>query len=152
MHGNESTQEIPDLIDFFQEKADKRESMTHLFFSLLPSALIRLHDTLVCLAKFNESVALEAEYDLVSLPSTIQSKNLLTGGFQLRLSVLNSTKTAYSAFLLEADSFFENYSFNPNTASSSNGHSNRFCFQVYLKVSKGRTSYGLCTIHCALSC
>lgn len=138
MHGNESTQETPDLIDFLQEKTDKKENMARMSFSLLPSALIRLHDTLICLAKFNESVALEAEYDLVSLSSVIQSKNLLTGRFQLRLSVLNSTKTAYSAFVLEADSFFEDYSFNPNTASSSNGHSNRFCFQVYLKVSKGR--------------
>ena len=53
--------------------------MAHLSFSLLPNALIRLHDALICLAKFSESVALEAEYDLVSLSTTIQSKkNILT--------------------------------------------------------------------------
>lgn len=113
--------------------------MAHLSFSLLPNALIRLHDALICLAKFSESVALEAEYDLVSLSTTIQSKkNILTEGFQLRLSVLDSTKTAYSAFALEADSFFENYSFSLNTASSSNGRSIRFSCQLYLKVGKGR--------------
>ena len=67
MHGNESTQETPDLIDFLQEKTDKKENMARMSFSLLPNALIRLHDTLICLAKFNESVALEAEYDLARL-------------------------------------------------------------------------------------
>lgn len=40
--------------------------MAALSFSLLPSALIRLHDALTCLSKFNESVSIEAEYDLVS--------------------------------------------------------------------------------------
>lgn len=43
--------------------------MTQLSFSLSPGALIRLHDALICLSKFNESVALEAEYDLVNLLS-----------------------------------------------------------------------------------
>ena len=41
--------------------------MTHLTFSLSPAALVRLHDALICLAKFNESVSIEAEYDLVRL-------------------------------------------------------------------------------------
>lgn len=45
--------------------------MAHLSFSLLPDALVRLHDVLTCLAKFDESVALEAEYDLVSLLNRI---------------------------------------------------------------------------------
>ena len=39
---------------------------TSLSFSLSPPALIRLHEALICLAKFNESVSIEAEYDLVS--------------------------------------------------------------------------------------
>ena len=39
---------------------------TTLSFSLSPSALFQLHDVLTCLAKFNESVSIEAEYDLVS--------------------------------------------------------------------------------------
>ncbi|BCR88017.1 putative DNA repair protein rad9 [Aspergillus chevalieri] len=104
--------------------------MAHLSFSLAPASLVRLHEALTCLVKFNESVALEAEYDL------------------LRLSVLNSTKTAYSAFVLEADSFFENYTFSPSSdissASRSNRRPDRFCCQIYLKallsVFKGRTS------------
>lgn len=40
--------------------------MATLSFSLVPAALIRLHDALICLSKFNESVFIEAEYDLVS--------------------------------------------------------------------------------------
>jgi cell cycle checkpoint control protein RAD9A len=39
---------------------------TTLSFSLSPPALFRLHDALTCLSKFNESVSIEAEYDLVS--------------------------------------------------------------------------------------
>lgn len=39
--------------------------MAHLSFSLAPASLVRLHEALTCLVKFNESVALEAEYDLV---------------------------------------------------------------------------------------
>jgi cell cycle checkpoint control protein RAD9A len=39
--------------------------MATLSFSLDPPALLRLHDVLSCLAKFNESVSIEAEYDLV---------------------------------------------------------------------------------------
>lgn len=41
--------------------------MATLSFSLAPSALVRLHDALTCLAKFSETVSIEAEYDLVSL-------------------------------------------------------------------------------------
>lgn len=39
--------------------------MPTLSFSLLPDALHQLHDALVCLSKFYDSVAIEAEYDLV---------------------------------------------------------------------------------------
>jgi cell cycle checkpoint control protein RAD9A len=39
--------------------------MATLSFSLEPPALFRLHDALVCLTKFNESVSIEAEYDMV---------------------------------------------------------------------------------------
>ncbi|KAF5857719.1 hypothetical protein ETB97_005391 [Aspergillus alliaceus] len=97
--------------------------MVSLAFSLAPEALYQLHDALTCLAKFHETVAIEAEFD------------------QLRLSVLNSTKTAYAAFLFEADVFFESYSFDMPKASG-NVRSDRYCFQLYLKallsVFKGR--------------
>jgi hypothetical protein len=39
--------------------------MTSLSLSLGPAALVRLHDVLICLAKFSETVAIEAEPDLV---------------------------------------------------------------------------------------
>ena len=40
--------------------------MVALSFSLAPEALYQLHDALTCLAKFHETVAIEAEFDLVS--------------------------------------------------------------------------------------
>ncbi|RAL11605.1 putative DNA repair protein rad9 [Aspergillus homomorphus CBS 101889] len=67
--------------------------MASLSFSLSPEAIYQLHDALMCLGKFGDSVSFEAEFDL------------------LRLSVLNITKTAYAAFVFEADKFFESYSF-----------------------------------------
>lgn len=39
--------------------------MTKLSFTISPAALVRLHNALTCLSKFNESVSIEAEYDLV---------------------------------------------------------------------------------------
>ncbi|KAG2413670.1 hypothetical protein HFD88_002859 [Aspergillus terreus] len=98
--------------------------MATLSFSLAPEALFQLHDALICLAKFHETVAIEAEYDV------------------LRLSVLNSSKTAYSAFVFDSDSFFESFSF--GVASGRNPHPDKFCCEIYLKallsVFKGRTS------------
>ncbi|QMW47335.1 hypothetical protein G4B11_010814 [Aspergillus flavus] len=101
--------------------------MVALSFSLAPEALYQLHDALTCLAKFYETVAIEAEFDL------------------LRLSVLNSTKTAYAAFVFESDTFFESYSFDMPRGSraSRTGRPDRFCCQLYIKallsVFKGRT-------------
>lgn len=45
--------------------------MTTLSFALAPQALIQLHDALICLAKFDETVVIEAEYDLVGIPQFI---------------------------------------------------------------------------------
>ena len=42
-------------------------AMTSLTLSLAPPALIRLHDVLICLSKFSDTVAIEAEHDLVRL-------------------------------------------------------------------------------------
>lgn len=55
---------------------------------------------------------------------------------KLRLSALNSTKTGYSAFVFEADKYFENYSFviSKEGPASRNVRSDRFCCQIYLKV------------------
>lgn len=63
---------------------------------------------------------------------------------QLRLSALNSTKTAFASFACDKEVFFEAYSFNvrrgsrasyqhQSTGSSASG--DRFYCQIYLKVS-----------------
>lgn len=50
--------------------------------------------------------------------------------------MLNSTKTAYSAFVFEADGFFESYSFGRvrNGSSSRTAHPDKFSCQVLIKV------------------
>ncbi|KAL6234623.1 hypothetical protein BDW75DRAFT_160531 [Aspergillus navahoensis] len=97
--------------------------MTTLFFSLLPQALSQLHDALGCLAKYSDTVGIEAEYDL------------------FRLSALNSSRTAYSAFVFEAENFFEVYEFR---MSGNNIGPRKFSCEVYLKallsVFVGRTN------------
>lgn len=64
-------------------------------------------------------------------------------GIQLRLSVLNSTKTAYAAFVFESDTFFESYSFDMPRGSraSRTGRPDRFCCQLYIKVRTSATSH-----------
>ncbi|GAM37014.1 DNA repair protein [Talaromyces pinophilus] len=101
--------------------------MPNLSFSLKPSALLQLHDALVCLSKFNESVSIEAEYDL------------------LRLSTLNTAKTAYASFVLDSGKFFSKYSFSARggqQSSSGQRYVDKFACQMYLKallsVFKGR--------------
>ncbi|KAL4880464.1 Rad9-domain-containing protein [Aspergillus karnatakaensis] len=89
--------------------------MPTLSFSLLPGSLQRLQDTLACLAKFSDTVAIEAEHDM------------------LRLSGLNISKTAYSAFVFEADTFFERYEFGLARRSRSSG-AGKFSCQVLLKA------------------
>ncbi|OQD75386.1 hypothetical protein PENDEC_c007G06151 [Penicillium decumbens] len=92
--------------------------MSSLTLSLAPPALVRLHDVLTCLAKFSDTVAIEAEHDL------------------LRLSALNSTKTAFASFVCEKESFFEAYSFNvrKNVRSSNGTAGDRFYCQILLKA------------------
>ncbi|KAJ5172639.1 Rad9/Ddc1 [Penicillium capsulatum] len=92
--------------------------MTTLSLSLAPPALVRLHDTLICLAKFSDTVAIEAEPEL------------------LRLSALNSTKTAFASFACLKESFFEAYSFDVqrNDRSSHQQGPERFYCQIYLKA------------------
>ncbi|KAJ5569730.1 uncharacterized protein N7459_009160 [Penicillium hispanicum] len=93
--------------------------MTSLTLSLAPLALVRLHDALICLAKFSDTVAIEAEHDL------------------LRLSALNSTKTAFASFVCEKEQFFESYSFSMRRDGRSSYQSqgrDRFYCQILLKA------------------
>ncbi|KAJ5725528.1 Rad9/Ddc1 [Penicillium malachiteum] len=93
--------------------------MTSLKLSLAPPALVRLHDALICLAKFSDTVAIEAENDL------------------LRLSALNTTKTAFASFVCEKDAFFESYEFSINRSNRTSFQSqggDRFDCQILLKA------------------
>ncbi|KAJ5882054.1 Rad9/Ddc1 [Penicillium soppii] len=91
--------------------------MTSLILSLDPPALVKLHDALICLAKFSDTVAIEAEPTI------------------LRLSALNSTKTGFASFAFEKEVFFESYSFHSaSDGRSGNVSMDRFFCQIYLKA------------------
>ncbi|KKZ66664.1 hypothetical protein EMCG_00227 [[Emmonsia] crescens] len=104
--------------------------MTSLSFTLLPVALLQLHDVLICLSKFNESVSIEAEKSF------------------LRFSALNSTKSAYASFKFDASTFFSQYMFVGlrRTASGPEARSvaDKLTCQIYIKallsVFRGRAS------------
>ncbi|KAJ5143816.1 Rad9/Ddc1 [Penicillium bovifimosum] len=90
--------------------------MTSLSLSLSPPALVQLHDALICLSKFSETVSIEAEPDL------------------LRLSALNSTKTGFASFAFEKEVYFQSYSF--EAGGDGRGVSmDRFFCQIYIKAS-----------------
>jgi cell cycle checkpoint control protein RAD9A len=112
--------------------------MSSLTLSLAPPALVRLHDVLICLSKFSDTVAIEAEHDLVWFLQFRNSKKfLLMYHVKLRLSALNSTKTAFASFVCEKESFFEAYSFNVRRdvrSSSGSTAGDRFYCQILLKV------------------
>ncbi|KIX02400.1 uncharacterized protein Z518_08341 [Rhinocladiella mackenziei CBS 650.93] len=74
--------------------------MPTLWFSVGPSGVAYFHDLLICLAKFDEDVSLEA-----------------TSQF-LRISSLNISKTAHAAFTL-SPSFFNKYHFSPGPRNAS---------------------------------
>ncbi|KAJ5776837.1 hypothetical protein N7520_000083 [Penicillium odoratum] len=93
--------------------------MTSLTFTLDPDAMVRMHDAFVCLAKFSDTVALEAEQGL------------------LRMSALNSTKTAFASFVLDKEEFFQEYDFSVSKTSGFSFHSedgDRFYCQIMIKV------------------
>ncbi|KAK5118044.1 hypothetical protein LTR62_004090 [Meristemomyces frigidus] len=99
--------------------------MAVLSFSLTPEATGRVHDALVCLAKFGEYVAIEARAE------------------KLTITALNLSKTAYAAFALEAVSFFAEYQYD---GSGSAKRGDRFTCQLLNKalqsVFKARGSDG----------
>ncbi|KAL2383149.1 hypothetical protein RJZ90_002840 [Blastomyces dermatitidis] len=96
--------------------------MTSLSFTLLPDALLQLHDVLICLAKFNENVSIEAEESF------------------LRFSALNLTKSAYASFKFDASTFFSQYMFvgSGRIASGSGRRSaaDKLTCQLYIKTYK----------------
>ncbi|KAK5718637.1 hypothetical protein LTR15_008370 [Elasticomyces elasticus] len=95
--------------------------MTVLSFSLTPEATGCLYDALVCLAKFGETVALEARND------------------KLTVTALNLSKTAYAAFALDAKTFFIDYDFSASSNTSAKT-ADRFTCQLLNKVSEHAVS------------
>ncbi|GAM90518.1 hypothetical protein ANO11243_085620 [Dothideomycetidae sp. 11243] len=67
--------------------------MTILNCSISPDSVNRIHDLLVCLAKFGETVGIEARPD------------------KFTFTALNVSRTAYAAFSLDAGTFFLSYDF-----------------------------------------
>ncbi|WPH02781.1 Rad9-domain-containing protein [Acrodontium crateriforme] len=102
--------------------------MTVLSFSLTPDATGRMYELLVCLAKFGDSVSLEARSEKAS---------------PLTITALNLSRTAYASFALDAKTFFISYDFQA-TSSLKNG--DRFTCQLLNKalqsVFKSRANEG----------
>ncbi|KAK0508589.1 hypothetical protein JMJ35_008865 [Cladonia borealis] len=101
--------------------------MHTLSFTLTLEGVVRVHDAVLCLAKFSEVVSLEARKD------------------RLVLTALNSSKSAYASFSLDRNVFFEKYSFSPILTKGQNATDiteSRFTCQLYnkalLSVFKGR--------------
>jgi cell cycle checkpoint control protein RAD9A len=97
--------------------------MAVLSFSLSPESTGRIYELLICLAKFGESVAIEARTE------------------KLTIIALNLSRTAYASFSLDAKSFFINYDFNGKPAVKGG---DRFTCQLLNKalqsVFKGRAN------------
>ncbi|KAF1932643.1 DNA repair protein Rad9 [Didymella exigua CBS 183.55] len=94
--------------------------MTVLNFTLTPEAASKVHDLLVCLGKFSETVAVEARRE------------------RFTFTALNSSKSAYCAVTLDGKQFFSEYECIPDAG----GADGRFTCSMYTKallsVFKGR--------------
>lgn len=116
--------------------------MAVLSFSLTPEATGRVYELLICLAKFGETVSLEARSGKVRIArEKKETIAIITDTSQLTLTALNSSRTAYASSSLDARQFFISYEFNANDASSAG---DRFTCQLYNKalqsVFKGGTA------------
>ncbi|KXL50958.1 hypothetical protein M433DRAFT_149219 [Acidomyces richmondensis BFW] len=96
--------------------------MAILSFSLSPEATAKIYESLLCLAKFGESVSIEARSE------------------KLTITALNLSRTAYASFTLDATKFFVDYNFSPVNSRVKGG--DRFTCQLLNKplqsVFKGR--------------
>ena len=110
---------------------------TTLNFTLLPEAVVRLHDIVVCLGRFSESVSIEARRNRVchhTPPFGYTCTHSCLS--QLSLTALNSSKSAYASFTLDSQVFFSKYHFtssHPNQTRPT-GLDGRFTCQLYNKV------------------
>ena len=111
--------------------------MAILNFTISPESLGRFHDSLVCLGKFSESVAIEATQDKV---------RILYGWWahidhfsQLVLTALNSSKSAYASFTLVGNKFFSKYQYRPPKSATQTKE--KFTCKIYNKVSQRVTTF-----------
>ncbi|CAN9142502.1 hypothetical protein CC77DRAFT_1017290 [Alternaria alternata] len=86
--------------------------MVTLNFTLTPEAASKIHDLLVCLGKFSETVAIEARRE------------------KFTFTALNSSKSAYGAITLDGRQFFANYKCVPTHG----GPDGRFTCSMYTKA------------------
>ena len=98
---------------------------------LSPEHVSRIHDVLICLAKFDENIGLEASKDKVT---EISIHLLITSDLnQLTLSALNSSKTSSASFIFSSDTFFQTYRF-VSDSRLPNGVEAHFTCRILAKV------------------
>ncbi|KAL5118043.1 hypothetical protein ACEQ8H_004029 [Pleosporales sp. CAS-2024a] len=86
--------------------------MVVLNFTLTPEAASKIHDILVCLGKFNETVAIEAKRE------------------KFTFTALNTTQSAYAVVALDSKQFFASYECVP----SPGGPDGRFTCSMHTKA------------------
>ncbi|KAL3425603.1 hypothetical protein PVAG01_02394 [Phlyctema vagabunda] len=95
--------------------------MAILNFTLNPESLGKLHDALVCLGKFSESVSIEA------FPE------------KLVLYALNSSKSGYASFHLSSSQFFTKYQYTPLLSKSKERFNCKIYNKALLSIFRGRS-------------
>ncbi|KAI9798917.1 MAG: hypothetical protein M1825_004930 [Sarcosagium campestre] len=97
--------------------------MPSLNLAILPDGVGKIHDALLCLARFSDFVSLEAR----------RAKLVLTA--------LNPSKSAYASFTLDGNLFFSKYQFSSGQArglQAPDAESARFSCRALLAVFRGR--------------
>ncbi|KAF2712431.1 hypothetical protein K504DRAFT_426715 [Pleomassaria siparia CBS 279.74] len=94
--------------------------MVLLNFTLTPEAASKIHDLLVCLGKFSDTVAIEARRE------------------RFTFTALNSSKSAYAALTLDAANFFTNYECIPSQGGLDGRFTCSISTKALLSVFKGR--------------
>lgn len=108
--------------------------MAILTFTLSPDGVVRIHDALVCLGRFSETVSIEATHDKVRIQDINHSgPRIITDLFQLLLTTLNSSKSAYASFTFFKKTSFLRYCYQPVRGQGIQP-SDRFSCKLYNKV------------------
>ena len=112
-----------------------------LNFTLSAEAVVRIHDIVLCLSKFSEVVSLEGVADKVGPFPHFVNMEYVTDDvrrqYQLVLSALNSSHSAFASFTLDRDHFFRRYNLDCEQARSQQPRPDadaHFTCQIYNKV------------------